>query len=319
MKRGDGTTVIQWESWERDKAKQEADMFAAWERHAAMYEGIAGTVPMPKLDSNAADLLTLYPLGDPHIGMLAWEPETGAHFDLKIATRELLACAKIMIDGALPSRECAIINLGDYFHAQDNDQRTPGHGHKLDVDGRHDKVVDAGYALMRAMIDHALTKHAVVRVFNIPGNHDPAEAAGIARWLRAIYAADPRVIIEDPYRQHQYLRFGANLFGFHHGHGTAGAALPGVMAEDRREDWGETEHRYWHLGHVHHKSRDKEYGTCIVETHNTLAGKDAWHAGKGYRARQQLQVIQYHREFGEFTRQTVNLARVHAALKDGEK
>lgn len=320
MKRGDGSTVIQWESWDADAAKRERDTLAAWERHAALYAGLAGSVPAPDLVAGAEDLLTVYNLGDPHIGLLAWAPETGANSDLKIACTELFACVDLLVAGVEPSAEAVIANLGDFFHAQGNDQRTPGHGHKLDVDGRHDKVVDAGYALIRRIIDRALEKHRTVHLVNVPGNHDPAEAAGIARWARAVYEREPRVVVHDAYAAIHYMRFGRNLLGWCHGNNAPGRELPALMAADRPEDWGATEHRVFHVGHIHHKTLDKEHPGCMIESHNTMAYRDAYHAAR-YRARQQLQAIQYHREFGEYSRKTVNLARVKAAMatKDGSK
>jgi hypothetical protein len=132
-------------------------------------------------------------------------------------------------------------------------------------------------------------------------------------WLRAVYENDPRVTIEDAYAAHQYDRFGKVLIGWHHGDRTPMSELPAIMATDRAQDWGEAEERIWHCGHVHHKNKDKEHPGCVVETHRTMAGRDAWHAGR-YRAGRSLSAITYHKEFGEVSRQTVNLARVRARL-----
>lgn len=77
--------------------------------------------------------------------------------------------------------------------------------------------------------------------------------------------------------------------------------LPLIMAADRKEDWGATMHRVWHCGHIHHKTA-KEFPGCVVETHRTLAASDAWHAGKGYRSKRDLNAIVYHAEHGEIQR-----------------
>jgi hypothetical protein len=162
-------------------------------------------------------------------------------------------------------------------------------------------------------VDAALAKHEVVIVINLPGNHDPRVAAELAMWLRAVYEREPRVQIRDAYRAHQYERHGCVLLGFHHGDRSKPGELPAIMATDRASDWGETTERVWHCGHVHHLTRHETPG-CIVETHRTMAGADAWHAGK-YRAGRSLQAITYHSQFGEESRDTVSLARVRAAMK----
>jgi hypothetical protein len=307
----DGRAMGQYVTAQHEAAAREAAMFEAWERHAELYEGLAGgpTVAPALTD---ADLCTLYPLGDPHIGMLAWAPESGEHFDLNIACRELLACVRLMVDGAPRSRRAIITNLGDFFHAQDESQRTPGHGHKLDVEGRYPKVLDAGHALLRGMIDAALAKHEFVHVRNLPGNHDPRVACELMFWLRAVYENNPRVIVEDAYAAQQYDRHGKVLIGWHHGDRAKMHELPAIMAADRGPDWGETTEHVWHTGHVHHIQRH-EFPACVCESHRTMAARDAYHAGR-YRAGRSLSAITYHAQYGEVARVTVPIARVHAYL-----
>ncbi len=314
MKRGDGTTAIQWIKVKAEEQAREDAMHAAWARHASLYAGLAEPVPAP--DACDDDLITLYPLGDPHIGMLAWEPEAGDNFDTKIACRELLACVRLLVAGAAPSSRAIVCNLGDFMHAQDDGNKTPGHGNQLDVDGRFSKVLDAGHTLLRGIVDAALERHDEVTVRNLPGNHDPRVAAELAMWLKAVYEREPRVTVEDAYASHQYDRFGKCLFGWHHGDRCKLAELPALMATDRAPWWGECENRYWHVGHVHHLSRTETPG-CVCETHRTMAAKDSWHAGR-YRSGRSLNAITYHREYGETDRKTVNLARVRASLKGNE-
>jgi hypothetical protein len=311
----DGRVGMQYVTAKHDAAQREADMVAAWARHAEVYAGLGGTYGEHH-HATDEDLIALYPLGDPHIGMLAWAPEVGEHFDLKIATRELLACVRLLVAGAPPAKQAIITNLGDFLHAQDDTQRTPGHGHKLDVDGRSSKVLDAGHALLRAIVDAALEKHEHVTIRNLPGNHDPQVAAGLAMWLRAVYEREPRVTVADAYQSYQFDRFGCCLFGWAHGDGAKSEALPLLMANAEREAWGATTEHVWHTGHVHHLST-KEYTGCVVETHRTMAGKDHWHASKGYSAKRSLSVISYHREYGEITRNRVGLERVRNAIAKG--
>lgn len=310
----DGRVGMQYVTAKHDAAQREADMAAAWARHADVYAGLAWPIAKPKHSDD--DLIALYPLGDPHIGMLAWAPEAGEHFDLSIATRELLACVRLLVAGAPNAKRAIITNLGDFLHAQDDNNRTPGHSNPLDVDGRAAKVLDAGHALLRAIVDAALAKHEHVTIRNLPGNHDPQVAAGLAMWLRAVYEREPRVTVADAYASYQFDRFGCCLFGWAHGDGAKSEALPLLMANAEREAWGATTEHVWHTGHVHHLST-KEYTGCVVETHRTMAGKDHWHASKGYSAKRSLSVISYHREYGEITRNRVGLERVRNAIAKG--
>ena len=120
---------------------------------------------------------------------------------------------------------------------------------------------------------------------------------------------EPRITINMQPADYLYYRFGKCLIASHHGHGARANELPLLMATDRAEDWGATDYRVWHCGHIHHKTR-KEHPGCEVETHNTLAGKDAWHHQKGYRARREASQITYHREHGEIQRVRVDAGMV---------
>jgi hypothetical protein len=90
--------------------------------------------------------------------------------------------------------------------------------------------------------------------------------------------------------------------------------LPGVMAADRAQDWGETAWRYWLTGHVHHESK-REFPGVTVETFNTLAAKDAYAANAGYRAARNMKCIVYHAEHGEVARHTVHPAMLATGRK----
>lgn len=311
MQRGDGTTTIQWSTWEPEKVAQWEATKAAIVEHVNTY--VRAVEPAPAITAADADQITLYNLGDPHVGLLAWAPEVGESFDLKIAERELCQCFAMLVDRAPPTKRAIVTNLGDFWHAQGADQLTPKGRNKLDVDGRKGKVGQVGLAILHTLIDSALRKHEAVDFRSLPGNHDPDDAFWIAAEVRAWYRNEPRVTVHDAFNPYQFERFGNCLFGWCHGDGAKLEALGEIMSVDAREHWGTTEHHYWHVGHVHHY-QGKELRGCTVETHNTLAGRDAWHHHSGYRSKRMLRVHVYHREWGLDSVGVVGVERVRAAL-----
>lgn len=100
--------------------------------------------------------------------------------------------------------------------------------------------------------------------------------------------------------------FGKVLIGATHGDTVKHEALLGVMASDKAEAWGRTKHRYWYTGHVHHQSV-REFPGVICESFRTLAAKDAYAAGHGYRAGRDMVCITQHREHGEVERHRVDI------------
>lgn len=293
-------------TWERmceDTKRQRELMQAA-------FEAMAGELPQVEPIKEGAEylpaLMAVYPIGDAHIGMRAWNEETqSGDWDLQIAERVQCGAMAALVDLAPPAERATIINLGDWFHYDNMDGTSSRSGHRFDVDGRYAKMIRVGMKVIRQCIESVLRKHRTVRVINVIGNHDDTGAMWLSVALKHIYANEPRVEVDDSPAAFMYFRHGKVLVGCHHGHSCKPDALPGVMAADRARDWGESEHRYWYIGHVHHQSV-KEYAGVSVESFNTLAARDAWAAAGGYRSRQNMKCIVLHDEYGEVCRHTVS-------------
>lgn len=305
---GEGNAKGRWVKTKRDRNTDRQEALVDAVRDAVG----AATCPLVPFDPKLAtrrskDLLTVYPMGDPHLGMHAWAPEAGENFDLDIAVRDLYEATDRLCSLAPPSREALVVNLGDFFHADNLDAKTRRNGHALDVDTRWPKVLDAGVGVMIRVVRRALERHDRVKVVCAIGNHDDHTSVMLSVALRMFFAHEERVEVAPTVAAHQYHRFGACLIGVHHGDRTKASQLESVMAADRPREWGETRHRYWYTGHVHHDSK-KEYRGCSVETFRTLAAKDAWHAAEGYRSGRDMKCIVLHREHGEVLRHTVGIS-----------
>lgn len=255
------------------------------------------------------NLMAVYPLGDPHIGMLSWEKETGENWDLAIAEDTFVNVFDRVVKCAPQCKEGVVVNLGDFFHYDNMEGITSRSGHNLDRDGRYAKMVQVGVKILRRMITTALEHHETVRIINVIGNHDDTGAIFLSVCLKHVYENEPRVIVDDAPSPFHYVRFGKVLLGAHHGHTCKMEKLPGVMAADRSVDWGQTEFRYWLTGHIHHDSK-KEYPGVMVESFRTLAAKDSYAMYSGWRSGRDTKVIVYHKEFGEVERHTVCIQQV---------
>jgi len=268
-----------------------------------------------------ADLLTVYPLADLHLGMLSWSAETREDFDTAIASDALRLAASILTEKAPPSKQAIIANIGDFFHF-DNDNKMTSSGNILDVDSRWSAVIQLGVDCLLHFVKLALEKHETVKVVNSLGNHDGQSALMLPFILKPYFANEPRVVIEDAPRLHHYHIFGSTCLGFHHGYTSKPSKLPGCMTSDvllnPKIDATGVEFCHWLTGHVHHEA--KEFDGILVESFRTLAAKDAWHAGAGYRALRDMQAVTYHKEFGELGRERVSYKMIqHLSDLDATK
>ena len=301
-----GESMLQWVKTDANKDAQEELMREAIQ---AMVEELPKVKKKKEVKYSNEDLIAVYPLGDAHIGMRAWAAECGQDWDLNIAESAFINVFDRIVKTAPSCGQSVIVNLGDWFHADNVSGVTERSGHHLDLDGRYAKMISVGVKILRRMIESALEIHGQVRVINAIGNHDDTGAMFLSVALSHIYENEPRVSIDTSPAPFHYIRHGKVLVGVHHGHTCKSDKLPLVMATDKANDWGETEFRYWLTGHIHHDTV-KEYSGCKVESFRTIAAKDAYATWGGYRAGQDSKCLVMHKDYGEVERHTVNITMV---------
>ncbi len=304
----DGKAAGQWVKSVSDagKLKQVAKAAAeAFFKDRDPLPAISGPWTDPMIDPDS-DLLSMYVLSDLHLGMYSWAKETGSDYDSDIAARLIVRAFEKLFSRSPDSEYCIIAQLGDLLHTDDDSNATKRSGHPLDVDTRYQRIAQVGLSVYRSIIDMALKKHQEVHVVNVPGNHDDITGYWLGVAIKTAYANEPRLSIDDSPGPYFYRRFGSNAFGFCHGHTVKPEALGEIMVADAPEMISSTEYRYWMTGHIHH-TQVKENRICTVESFRTLASKDSWHHGKGYRSARDMKCIVFHRDYGEDERLTVSL------------
>lgn len=304
----DGKKVIEWVKTSRDDQKRIAE-----EMILALTEELPRITRSESPERGSPDHLAVYPMGDPHIGALAWAPETGASFDLAIAERNLCSAVARLVNTMPACENALIVNLGDYMHADNLEGKTSRSGHVLDTDGRWPKVLRVAVKAMRQCITSALEKHGHVTVINAIGNHDDHSSLFLTVALSNIYENEPRVTINpNPTALHFY-EFGKNMIAVHHGHSIKAGQLPLVIAAAEPQMWGRTTNRYCLVGHIHHDTV-KEHNGIKVESFRTLAARDAWHAAAGYSSGRDMKALLIHKDFGEVARHIVSVDMLEANL-----
>lgn len=300
-------------TWERMSPEQDAraeTLRAYVEAMTSEARGMAPFVPAPVPELSR--YLAAYIFGDPHFGVRALAAETGADFDLAEADRITRAGLDRLVQVTPAAGKALLIFAGDNTHGDNHKNQTPGHGHALDIDGRHYDITRVTARAFIHCVQRLLEKHPEVIVWVMPGNHDVETANMIAFAMSLYFEKEQRVTVDTSPALYKYLRHGKVLIGSHHGHGAKTADLPLIMACDRPEDWGASVHRYVWQFHIHHDTV-KEVQTVRVESVRTLAAADAWHRGKGYRAMRDTRSVLYDPEAGEIERYTCSAAMLGEA------
>ena len=304
----EGNVVSQWIAEKPEAIAQ----VKAWQEYAKeLTKNIEPVEPIAAPEITDSDLMACFPVGDHHMGMLAWGEETGDSWDLKIGEQMLTGATNYLMERSPIAGIALLAFLGDFMHYDSFEPVTPKNRNILDADSRFPKMVRVSLRAMRYMIKLALKVYGAVHVIIEIGNHDLSSSIFLMEALWNIYENEPRVTVDTSPMHFHYYRFGKNLIGTHHGHGVKMASLPLIMATDRKEDWGETTHRMWWTGHYHTQKTQvgigaQDFSGCTVEQFRVLAATDAYASQKGYRAIRGMQCIMLHKEFGEMARHTVS-------------
>lgn len=214
------------------------------------FNGIPAYVERPS-DFTMSELLSLYILTDAHIGMYAWEKETGGQsYDVDLAERDI--CDSFTaVTSLIPSGgEAVLILNGDTLHADNSDNQTPASKHILDVDGRQFKILDAAIRSIAWVIEHLLTKHEKVKVRVSRGNHDQNAHHILTFALAERYRDTGRVtVVKDP-NELFMIRHGSVLIASEHGDRAKAETFVHKVA-DVCPYWSDAPFRYGFSGHVH--------------------------------------------------------------------
>ena len=298
----DGEVSRQWHIQEPEKEKQLALL------KELSQDLLADTKPLKpiKLKNPVIpnDLMINIPIGDAHIGMLAWGEECGADYDLDIAESIHKKAVDMLIEQTPNASVCTIVDLGDYLHSDNMEGTTSRSGHALDMDGRYHKVVRVAVRVAIYYIQKSLEKFEHVTYRAEMGNHNDIGSIWMQELLAILFKDEARVTIGNKAGNVFYWQHGQCYFMSHHGHQIKGDRLYQLFAKQIMDNHIQTKHRKIYLGHVHHKSFT-ENAVCEMQTYRTLAGKDAYATAGGYHANRSITAEVWHKKYGEVS--TVNV------------
>ncbi|MEK9984974.1 MAG: sigma factor-like helix-turn-helix DNA-binding protein, partial [Opitutae bacterium] len=135
----EGQPVGQWVKSQADEKRQLEIML---ERLGAAMDSIPRFTPTPMPHQTDDNLLSLLTITDFHLGMYAWEAETGDAWDVDIARQVFLDSVHKMIQGSPKSEVGVLCQLGDFLHWDGMLAITPTSSHILDADTRYGKLVE---------------------------------------------------------------------------------------------------------------------------------------------------------------------------------
>ena len=303
----DGEPIMQW-------VKSKNDAIAMFEQALESFKegliedvhGKARPVQKPTEDKDP-NLLASYLIGDHHLGMVAWTPETGDdNYDIDISTKLLFNAVDTLTSMSSHADTGILLNLGDMMHANNLKNQTGSQTHTLDVDGRMGKAIRAVGQMYKRLITRMLEAHNEVWVINVRGNHDPDSSLWLNEMVKMYYENEPRVHVFDNYNKFLHFRWGYNLVALHHGDKINVQRLYEKITSSLAKEWGESKYRFAWTGHIHHKQAH-EIGGLHHESWNVLPPTDSYHSEHLYGSSRSMTTVLLHKEFGEHSRFKVGI------------
>ena len=303
----DGDPVMQW-------VKSKNDTVAMFEQALEHFKeglvedlkGKAKPVQKPK-GKKDNDLASCYLIGDHHLGMLAWTPETGDdNYDIDISTKLLYNAVDTLAEMSSHAHLGILINLGDMMHANNLKNQTGSQSHTLDVDGRMGKAIKAVGQMYKRLITRMLESHNEVWIINVRGNHDPDASLWLNEMVSMYYENEARVKVFDNYNKFLHFQWGYNLVALHHGDKINVQRLYEKITSSLAKQWGESKYRFAWSGHIHHKQAH-EIGGLHHESWNVLPPTDSYHSEHLYGSSRSMTSVLLHKQFGEHSRFKVGI------------
>jgi hypothetical protein len=297
--------------WLKTRPEQPDPVEVARRIAEEIFKPIAYREPLIPLERPHEGMLSThtvgYAIGDHHTNMLAWRREVGASWDLEIAERTLDRAFDRLVPMMPRTENAFIVGLGDFGHADGPEPVTRRGKNFLDVDTRWQVGAEAIMRMFKRQVDTVARWHNQVHVFVRPGNHDEYTSGLLTACLKLLYEENPRIHVDTTPGHYAYHRFDNCFLGFTHGNRTKPEALSEIMSVDRARDWGETEHRYWWTGHVHH-NQTKDFRGCTFDSFRVLPPGDSWHHASGYRAARGMQAHLFSNQDGLARREYITPA-----------
>jgi len=235
---------------------------------------------------------------DAHNGLLSWREESGADYDLKIASDRFRFCIEDVIARCKGKKIKKILfaTLGDIIHT-DNDQQTTTKGTLQQVDGRMAKIFNIATDMMIESLDRLLEIAPIEYVY-LSGNHDRITGYCLAKSLALAYRFDGRITFDVLPNPQKYRMIGKDtyLIGLCHGD-MSKKNLAEWLQKIIRTKIGIVKYASVHCGHKHEFSIYEKDG-IVIKHLPALCENSLWEHESGYSSDKALMCFVYDDNIG---------------------
>jgi len=171
-----------------------------------------------------------------------------------------------------------ILPIGQDFLNADNIQGATTKGTPQENSLSWHEMLAGGLALAIRVVD-ALCAYAPVKIIYNEGNHDRVLSYAVVKALEQRYENCPFVTVDTDLHPRKYILVKNTLIGL--SHGSEESNLSTTMQVEAPREWGESTHRYWFIGHLHHFAVSEKDGVVMIQC-PALTMADEWTRRRGF-------------------------------------
>jgi len=273
---------------------------------------------LPKVSTNNSGYMLMWPIYDPHHGMLAWADETGNDYDHKISRHLQVSAAKILFSSFGRVKRAVIILGGDNQTSDNRSSLTEKSKNSLDTDTRYPKMAWCTYETSITCIEVAEHFADEVYVVVLSGNHDYHAAIHLTITLHAHFRNSPNVTIDISPEKHRFFRWGNTVFMATHGDTPdkriATYALQQVIRRGMARDCDVERVRVL-MGHLHKKEKKTpdlltEEDGVVIERFPTLAAQEAYSIEGAYTSCRATEANLWHHKHGRHGGREITIGEI---------
>lgn len=225
--------------------------------------------------------LLVLDLADIHFGKLCKAYETGEDYNIEVTRMRTIRGVEGVLEkvSGFEIEQIMLVIGNDMLHV-DNTSRTTTGGTKQDTDGNwYEAFLKAKETIVDCI--EILLPIADIHLHYDPSNHDYMSGFMLADSIYSWFRNNENMTFNFSPSHRKYYKWNKSLIGTTHGDGAKWKDLPNLMAMEAKEEWSNTDHKYFYTHHIHHKQAQDFIGvTC--ESLRSISSADSWHHQKGF-------------------------------------
>lgn len=223
------------------------------------------------------NLLLEFPATELHLGKLAWAGDTGQNYDFHIAEERFAKIIQSVYETqTIHGVGTLFMTIGNDFFNSDTIDNTTTKGTIQNNDLRWKKMFDIGLEMYKRALLTLRPLFNKIDVQLCQGNHDVMSSFYLYRALEQFFSQDNRIKFSSNVKTTQCYQFGKVAIFTSHGDANFKRLIKSIPAEFYKE-WGTSEFRELHLGHLHKEVTVDDESGMITRRMGSPTGTDAWH------------------------------------------